>query len=101
MKAAARGGNVNTNIAKLRNARRGASWNTAPTKGAGRPEETKLSTDGGTEALLSDERKRDQRLMVYAQTSCPSVTFGFGGLTRFTALAGRRADRRPRVLAAG
>ena len=92
---------MNTNKARLRNARRGASWNTAPTKGARRPEETKLSTDCGTEAPLSDERKRDQRLMVYAQTSCPSVTFGFSGLTRFTALAGGRAHPRSRVLAAG
>jgi hypothetical protein len=39
--------------------------------------------------------------MVYAQTSCPSVTSGFSGLTRFAALAGGRADRRSRVLAAG
>ena len=52
------------------------------------------------EGSLSDERKRDQRLMVYAQTSCPSVTFGFRGLTRLTALAGGRADFRSRVLAA-
>ncbi len=93
--------NVNTNIGRLRNARRGASWNTAPTKGARRPEEAKPSADCGTEGPLCDERRRDQRLMVYAQTSCPSVTSGFSGLTRFAALAGGRADRRSRVLAAG
>jgi hypothetical protein len=87
MEAAARGGNVNTNIG---NALRGASWNTAPTK-----------DPTPTEALLSDERKRDRRLMVYAQTSCPSVTFGFSGLTRFTALAGGRAEQRSRVFATG
>jgi hypothetical protein len=88
---------MNTNIGRFRNARRGASWNTAPTKGARRPNETTPSTEGS----LSDERKRDRRLMVYAQTSCPSVTSGFSGLTRFTALAGGRTDRRSRVLAAG
>jgi hypothetical protein len=98
MEAAARGGNVNTNIG---NALRRASWNTAPTKGARRPEGAKLDTDCVTEALLSDERKRDRRLMVYAQTSCPSVTFGFSGLTRFTALAGGRAEQRSRVFATG
>jgi hypothetical protein len=98
MEAAARGGNVNTNIG---NAQRGASWNTAPTKGARRPEEAKLSKDRVTEGALSDERKRDRRLMVYALTSCPSVTFGFSGLTRFTALAGGRVEQRSRVFATG
>ena len=77
MEAAARGGNVNTNIGRPGNARRDA------------------------EGAPSDERIRDQRLMVYAQTSCPSMTFGFSGLARFTALAGGRTDRRSRVLAAG
>ena len=81
---------MNLHFGRQRNARRGASWNTAPTKGQ-RPDGAKPSTD--------DERKRDQRLMVYAQTSCPSVKFGFSGLTRCTALAGRRAEQRPRVLA--
>ena len=88
---------MNTNIGSTGNARRGASWNTAPTKGARCERDD--TEHGGIALGRAEAGPATDGLR--AQTSCPSVTSGFSGLTRFTALAGGRADRRSRILAAG